>query len=67
MPWISCGWAYRRRLVVEKEAAAVVLDAIEDVDAVVGRSERAQAGLRHNRFAERPASRWRVAIVVLEG
>lgn len=65
MPCTSCGCAYRRRLVVEKEAALVALDDVEGVGVVVGRRERAQAGLRQRRFAVRPASRWMVAIVAV--
>lgn len=50
---------------MEKEAAA--LEDIEGIDDVVGLRGRAQAGLRHSRFAEWPTSLCRVAIVVVEG
>lgn len=48
---------------MEKEEAATALEDIAGVDVVDGRRGRAEAGLRHSRFAVRPASRWRVAIM----
>lgn len=63
MPCVSCGTAYRRRLVVVKEEAAVARATIEGVDAVEGRTEMVLAGRRHNRFAVVPANLCRAAIV----
>lgn len=63
MPCVSCGTAYRRVLVVEKEDTAVVRETIEGDDAVVGRMEMLLAGRRHSRFAVVPANLWRAGIV----